>query len=188
MKKEQVKVGSVYTVKVSGGVVPVRITAEKWTGDKHVGWTGVNTKTNRAVRVKSAQRLRAEVGGANAPTAPVAPVGETKAKPAAQKKAPPATAAKAARPPKPAKEPKTKKVSGLDAAAMVLAKSAKPLGAKEMVEQAEAKGLWTSPGGKTPAATVYAAIIREIAAKGKDARFKKVERGLFVAQAAGKGA
>ena len=41
-----------------------------------------------------------------------------------------------------------------------------------------AKGLWTT-NGKTPEATIYAAIIREIAAKGKDARFKKVERGKF---------
>ena len=52
----------------------------------------------------------------------------------------------------------------------------------------EAKGLWTSPvwgGGKTPEATLYAAIVREIAAKGTAARFKKHERGVFVA---GKGA
>jgi hypothetical protein len=47
------------------------------------------------------------------------------------------------------------------------------------------QGLWTSPGGKTPEATLYAAIIREIAAKGTAARFKKHERGVFVA---GKGA
>ncbi len=42
------------------------------------------------------------------------------------------------------------------------------------------QGLWTSPGGKTPHASLYAAIIREISAKGKDARFAKKERGLFV--------
>lgn len=40
-------------------------------------------------------------------------------------------------------------------------------------------GYWTSPGGKTPAATLYSAILREIQRKGADARFKKVERGLF---------
>jgi hypothetical protein len=44
-----------------------------------------------------------------------------------------------------------------------------------------AQGLWTSPGGKTPHATLYASILREINAKGKDARFKKVDRGQFVA-------
>ncbi len=52
------------------------------------------------------------------------------------------------------------------------------MGCKDVVEQAIEKGLW-SPGGKTPHATLYAAIIREIAKKGKDARFKKVDRGRF---------
>ena len=41
-----------------------------------------------------------------------------------------------------------------------------------------AKGLWKT-SGKTPAATIYAAIIREIAAKGSESRFRKVERGKF---------
>jgi hypothetical protein len=45
------------------------------------------------------------------------------------------------------------------------------------------KKLWTSPGGKTPHATLYSALLREIGAKGKDARFKKAERGKFVANA-----
>jgi len=83
-----------------------------------------------------------------------------------------------------AKEPKAKrprKVSALDAAAQVLAGSKHPLGAKDMIAEMQKQGLWTSPGGKTPHATVYAAIIREIAAKGKEARFIKTERGLFAA-------
>ncbi len=70
------------------------------------------------------------------------------------------------------------KLSGLDAAAQILVEAKEPMGCKDMVEQAIAKGLW-SPGGKTPHATLYAAIIREIAKKGKDARFKKVARGRF---------
>jgi hypothetical protein len=43
------------------------------------------------------------------------------------------------------------------------------------------KGYWTSPGGQTPAATLYSAMTREIDKKGKDARFKKMERGKFAA-------
>ncbi len=70
------------------------------------------------------------------------------------------------------------KLSGLDAAAQILAKAKEPMGCKDMVEQAIGKGLW-SPGGKTPHATLYAAIIREISKKGKDARFAKVDRGRF---------
>ena len=82
------------------------------------------------------------------------------------------------------KPPRTKRVSGLDAAAIVLAESGSPMSAKQMVEAAAAKGLWQSKSGKTPEATVYAAIIREIAAKGPDARFVKTDRGLFAARKA----
>jgi len=39
--------------------------------------------------------------------------------------------------------------------------------------------LWLSPNGATPEQTLYAALGREIAAKGKASRFLKVERGLF---------
>jgi hypothetical protein len=48
-----------------------------------------------------------------------------------------------------------------------------------MVEAMAAKGLWTSPGGKTPEATLYSSLLRQIRTKGKDARFKKVARGQF---------
>jgi len=88
-----------------------------------------------------------------------------------------------AKSPKPAKEKKATRVSALDAAARVLADAAAPMRAKEMVAEMEAKGLWKSPGGKTPEATLYAAIIREIAARGSEARFQKRERGVFAATA-----
>jgi hypothetical protein len=45
-----------------------------------------------------------------------------------------------------------------------------------------AKSLWTTPGGKTPHATLYSAIIREIAVKGKESRFVKKDRGQFAAK------
>jgi hypothetical protein len=76
-------------------------------------------------------------------------------------------------------EKKPNRVSGLDAAARVLEESGQPMTAKEMVEAAEAKGYWKSPVGKTPHATVYSAIIREIAKKGDASRFVKTERGKF---------
>jgi hypothetical protein len=67
----------------------------------------------------------------------------------------------------------------IDAAASVLAESTEPLNAKEMIEAIAAKGLWSSPGGKTPHATLYSAILREMQKKGDDARFRKTERGKF---------
>jgi len=73
---------------------------------------------------------------------------------------------------------KAKRASGLDAAAQVLADAGQPLNTKTMVERMLAKGLWKT-NGKTPAATIYAAIIREIAVKGEKSRFRKTERGHF---------
>lgn len=69
-------------------------------------------------------------------------------------------------------------MSGLDAAAKVMAEAAEPLGCKVIVERAGEKGYW-KPGGKTPAATMYSAILREIQKKGNQARFQKAARGLF---------
>ena len=71
-----------------------------------------------------------------------------------------------------------KRPSGLDAAAKVLAKAKEPLNCKEMVERMLAEGLWQT-GGKTPAATIYSAILREISGKGEASRFVKAERGKF---------
>src|SRR6266849_4742755 len=80
---------------------------------------------------------------------------------------------------KKAKEPKAKKTSALDAAARVLEEAGQPMTCAEMIEAMAAKGYWTSPKGATPAATLYSAVLREIAAKGKEARFVKTERGKF---------
>ena len=74
-----------------------------------------------------------------------------------------------------------KKMSALDAAAKVLCESKQPLRSGELIERMAAQGYWKSPGGQTPAATLYAAITREINLKGQDARFKKTGRGLFAA-------
>jgi hypothetical protein len=76
---------------------------------------------------------------------------------------------------------KPKKVRALDAAAEVLATSGGPMRAQQLIDEMAKRGLWTSPGGKTPASTLYAAMTREISTKGADARFKKTDRGLFMA-------
>jgi hypothetical protein len=72
-----------------------------------------------------------------------------------------------------------KKMSALNAAARVLAEAGQSMTCKEMIEVMAAKGYWTSPGGLTPDATLYSAILRELSVKGADARFQKTERGKF---------
>jgi hypothetical protein len=77
------------------------------------------------------------------------------------------------------KDAKPKKLSAIDAAAKVLGESGQPMRCPEMIETMAKKRYWQSPGGKTPAATLYAAILKEITTKGKESRFVKVDRGQF---------
>jgi hypothetical protein len=76
-------------------------------------------------------------------------------------------------------EAKAKKLSALDAAAQVLAETGQPMSCKEMIEAMAAKGYWSSPGGKTPASTLYSALLKEITTKEKESRFQKTDRGRF---------
>jgi hypothetical protein len=49
----------------------------------------------------------------------------------------------------------------------------------ELIQQMTAKGHWTSPQGKTPASTLYAAMTREAKLKGVASRFQKTGPGRF---------
>jgi len=88
-------------------------------------------------------------------------------------------AKKRGRAPKAKAETGPKKLSAIDAAAKVLAEAGEPMDCQTMIKTMAEKGYWTSPGGKTPAATLYSAILRELQTKGNDSRFKKTERGKF---------
>jgi len=193
MKNAEIKIGGVYRAKVSDKLTDVRIDRT----NPHGGWDGTNLATGKTIRIKSAQRLRSASktkaastpgAGAKGDAKSGGKVTSSKGKQAAspkdaQTKAKSAgkpaqmTTAKAS-PAKKAKTDKPKKPSGLDAAAQVLAEAKEPMRCKDMVETMIAKGLWSS-SGKTPHATIYAAIIREIAGKGDQSRFKKTDRGLF---------
>ncbi|HWG43895.1 MAG TPA: HTH domain-containing protein [Gemmataceae bacterium] len=83
------------------------------------------------------------------------------------------------KPKKAADDGQAKKLSALDAAAKVLGETGQPMSCQELIEAMATKGYWTSPGGKTPAATLYSAIAREITTKGTSSRFQKAERGKF---------
>jgi hypothetical protein len=181
-----VKIGKVYTAKVTNKVVQVRIDAES----RYGGWDATNLATGKKVRIQSAQRLRTAVGADGAPTGGKNGKGTQRAKAPAEAQPVQTSAstaedtAKAKKADKPKrtrakKEPKEKRMSGLDAAAKVLEESTQPMTTKEMVEASAAKGYWKSPGGKTPHATLYSAIAREIKAKGAEARFSKADRGKF---------
>jgi hypothetical protein len=74
------------------------------------------------------------------------------------------------------------KLSALDAAARVLGETGQPMSCPELIAQMAAKGYWSSPQGKTPSATLYAAMAREIRLKGETARFAKTGPGRFASR------
>ena len=78
-----------------------------------------------------------------------------------------------------AKQAPAEKLSQMAAAERVLAEAGEPMNCKAMVEAMGAKGYWTSPGGATPAATLYASLLRHIRQHGKQAKFTKIDRGQF---------
>jgi hypothetical protein len=145
------------------------------------------TTSERAVAARSATKVEgkkkanAQAEGQEAATSTPTNEDVARSTPASTEAAATEAIAKPKRPrvTKEPKPPKAKRMSGLDAAAKVLQERGAPMNAKEMIEAAEANGYWKSPGGKTPHATLYSAIIREINTKGAESRFRKTDRGRF---------
>ncbi|MGB7323401.1 MAG: winged helix-turn-helix domain-containing protein [Rubripirellula sp.] len=155
MKKADVKIGGEYFAKVTNKKVTVRIDAENPSG----GWDATNLATNKKVRIKTAARLQ---GPARAAT----PASD-EPKRVLKKKAKTETAAAGG-----------KKLSCVKAALQVLETAGEPMNSQEMITAMVEQNLWESPGGKTPHATLYSAILRDLK-RGDESRFVKTERGRF---------
>ena len=82
-------------------------------------------------------------------------------------------------PGKPALKKEEKKLSALEAAARVLTQTKQALSCPELIAAMAAQGYWTSPGGKTPQATLASALQREIVIKKDQSRFKKTAPGRY---------
>jgi hypothetical protein len=157
MKKADIKIGNIYNTKIGKNTIGIRIMRENENGH----WVGVNVNTNKEVIIKSADRFC----GLYHPKRGTAARGKKNpAKPSNE------AASK--------KESTTKQTGGLSAAVKVLQEANEPLNCKNMVNLMLRKGYWQTDG-KTPAATIYSAITREIKEKGANARFRKTERGKF---------
>jgi HB1, ASXL, restriction endonuclease HTH domain len=70
----------------------------------------------------------------------------------------------------------------IKAALQVLQERKVPMTCPELIDVMATEGLWVSPGGKTPASTLYAALARSIKDLGKSSPFRKTERGKFEAK------
>ncbi|MFP4052963.1 MAG: winged helix-turn-helix domain-containing protein [Phycisphaerae bacterium] len=138
------------------------------------GWVGTSRKTGKQIRIKSPQRLRKRIDDA-APGAKSAAKATQDAKRAGERDTGERAATGGQR-----EANGAKRMSLLDAAAHLLSLgTGDPMRCQTIVDLAVAHGLWTPGEGKTPAATLHAAISREIKAKGDASRFMKAERGRF---------
>ena len=77
---------------------------------------------------------------------------------------------------------KPRNLSMIAAALLVLQERKVPMTCPEMIDAMATEALWVSPGGKTPASTLYAAIGRSIKDEDKASPFTKTERGKFEAK------
>jgi hypothetical protein len=176
MNERQIKIGRVYTTKVTNREVSVRIDEKHPEG----GWTATNLASGKRVRIKTAARFgrevsKSEIKSVKAPGMDKSAVRRTRKTSAITK-----TAKRAARAGNKGKSPRISGLSGLDAAHKVLQESDAPLSAGEIVSLAASKGYWKSKAA-TPQATIHAALSREIKKKYDESRFKKVGRGKFAA-------
>jgi hypothetical protein len=71
---------------------------------------------------------------------------------------------------------KPAKLSALASAAKLLGETGQALSCPDLIGPMAAQGYWTSPGGKTPAARLYSALLRELQTKGDKTRFIKAAR------------
>jgi hypothetical protein len=158
MKKADIKINSIYAMKVGRNTIGIRIMSQSQNGH----WVGVNVNTSKEVIIKSADQLcglynpkaadKLHTSGHDAQAGSEL-IGDTN-------------------------DANGGKRGGLTAAIKVLEEAAAPINCKEMVKQMLEKGYWKT-NGRTPDATIYSAITREIRDKGAHARFRKTERGKF---------
>jgi hypothetical protein len=189
MKKAEVTIGCKYYANVTGKNVEIQIDSENPGG----GWNATNLATGKKILIKSAQRLQGEVGArrgrAKVTTEGNITIVENEPATVETFGGDTSTAVAVLKKPRKTKTVATetadadtgeKRLSCVAAALKVLGESSDPMNAQELITAMETKGYWTSPGGKTPHATLYSAILRELA-KGEASRFVKTERGRFVA-------
>ena len=155
MRLENVKVGETYTLAVGRNAVPVTVTRVDENGK-----ITVLTGGGKTLNVADAARLT--VHHTNAPQAAKGAKAAS-GRNVGQKGAP---------------QGEKKRLGLVDAAIQVMKAAGKPMNCQEVVKAILEQKLWES-AGKTPAATLYSSILRDIQKKGAEARFKKVERGQF---------
>jgi hypothetical protein len=173
MKTHAIQNNATYQIKIGRNLVPVMVTGPNPDG----GVYGVLVKSGKGITIKDTGRL-IPLDGDDA-TTPEAKKDKPETKRpklyTVEHEIDETTPTAASPDKKPAKV-----MTLLDAAAHLLSLgTGDPMRCKDIVDLAIARGLWSPGEGKTPANTLYAAILREIREKGPESRFIKIARGRF---------
>lgn len=162
MNTSKIIEGNVYEVKVGKNTTTMRVTKIERRVNGQIVFECMNTKTNKRATVSDAKRFIREIKA------------ET-AKPKATKTAsePKSESSKG--------EKSKGQMSGINAAYVVLKEFGEAMNIRQIMEQINERGLANLPG-KTPSATVSAAIQRDIKTKGEASRFVKTDKGMFSAR------
>ena len=152
MNANRIETGKVYEITIGRNMTTVKVVSVERRVNGQLVFDCLNVKTAKRMTVSDAKRFRREIKTAKAAKTEQAKGGKPKGM-----------------------------LSGLDAAHKVLTEAGCPMNVREILETATQNG-YCQLGGATPALTIYAAMQREIAAKGANSRFTKIERGLFAAR------
>ena len=177
-----IKIGQCYLARLTKTDMPIRIESLETNGH----WKARSLTHGRIVFVKSESQLLRECGDHDLSELAKTVVPNRRSK----RQAPSPTLTLAVESPQVARVCKAKakrpsvreySLNALDAAHRVLREAKKPLSCQEIYDRAVKKKYHRSHGA-TPANSINAAMFREIKAKGDNARFINVGRGLFAAR------
>ena len=155
MKIQKIEAGKIYEITIGKNMTTVKVIEVERRVNGQLVFHCENTKTGKSLVVSDAKRFLREIKSE---------------KPAKAEKI---VKAKTERP--------DGKISGLQAAYIVLKDAAEPLNIRQIMERINERGL-AKLAGKTPSATVSAAMQREMQNKQSDSRFEKAGKGLFAAR------
>ncbi|MDR0328452.1 MAG: winged helix-turn-helix domain-containing protein [Planctomycetaceae bacterium] len=156
MKTKQIEAEKIYEITIGKNKTTVKVLAIERRVNGQLVFDCLNIKTDKRLTVSDPKRFLREI-----------------------KTEKPARATSTAK--TKIEHPGGKKVSGLEAAYIVLSDAAEPLNIRQIMERINDRGL-AHLAGKTPDATVSAAMQREIARKLDASRFVKAGKGLFAAR------
>jgi len=183
MNQTKIESGKVYEVTIGKNTTSVRVIRVDRRVNGQLAFECVNTKTDKSMLIADAARFVKEIKPSKSILQTVGDaVGSILPK---GKKTKVETVAETTNDTPKKERAKTVRedgtVSGIEAALIILRESGEPMNIKTIMEKINERGL-AKLAGKTPSATISAAMQREISHKADASRFIKAGKGLFAAR------